>query len=65
MSCNTIELGQQVDGDIDGDGFNSLGRGILSLVGLDLPLDAEIDVAMDILSNVRGPHHGERPADRM
>jgi hypothetical protein len=64
VSCNAIGLGQQEDDDSDGYGFNSLGRGILTIIGSDLPLDAEIDVAMDIFSDIRGPHPGQRLSDR-
>jgi hypothetical protein len=46
-----------------GVGFTRLGVGTLALVGPNLPLNPEINVAVDIFSDVMGPHPGKRLAD--
>jgi hypothetical protein len=47
----------------DGDGLDPFWRGFFSLACLDMVLDPEVDVAMEVFSDILGPHPGKRLAD--
>jgi hypothetical protein len=55
VTRNAVCLRQDVDDDNNRDWFDSFGRRVLPLVGPDLSLD--------VFSDIRGPHPGERLAD--
>jgi hypothetical protein len=63
MARNSICLNQYVNDDDTGDGFYSVGGQIFALVGPDLSLDPEVDVAVDVFPDIMGPHPCERLTD--
>jgi hypothetical protein len=61
---NAVCLSKDVYDDNNVDWNDSFGRRVLPLVCPDLLLDSEIDVTVDVFSDIRGPHPGERLTDR-
>jgi hypothetical protein len=63
-SCRAACLSKDVYDDNNGDWFDSFWQRVFPLVCPDLSLDSEIYVTVDVFSDIRGPHPGERLADR-
>jgi hypothetical protein len=65
IAFNSICLRQYVYDDDNGDWFYLIGGQIFTLVCPDLSLYPESNVTIDVLTDVVGPHPGERLADHM
>jgi hypothetical protein len=52
---NAVCLRKDVDDDNNRDWFDSFGQRVVPLVGPDLSLDPEIDIPVDVFSDIRGP----------
>ena len=54
-----VRLVQDVAEDRHWDGLDACRRCVLLTVSAELALDPEVDVALDVLADIRGPHDGE------